>query len=93
MRRKYRISGLTSQPTRELMYTSCIVPSHILFFRFFLTIFFPWVCYIFLSSTSYSFPADEDKNMELVVEYFQEMYGYKSWKSEDGELFANGGAL
>ncbi|GLJ44154.1 hypothetical protein SUGI_0921230 [Cryptomeria japonica] len=42
VRRKYRISGLTSQPTRELR-----------------------------------FPVDEKSTMKSIVEYFQEMYGFK----------------
>ncbi|CAI9778877.1 unnamed protein product [Fraxinus pennsylvanica] len=42
VRRKYRVSGITTQPTRELV-----------------------------------FPVDENSNMKSVVEYFQEMYGFK----------------
>ena len=70
VRRKYRISGLTSQPTRELM--SAHLPCSC--FCFFLIVLF-WKLFHFFFPLN-SFPVDEQKNMKSVVEYFQEVYGY-----------------
>ena len=75
VRRKYRVSGLSSQPTKELMYymicfLSCILINH--------------QCYIMLGLYAVllafflpcRFPVDEHMNMKSVIEYFQEVYGF-----------------
>lgn len=69
-RRKYRISGLTSQPTRELMYV--FSDFRRLKFTFYKYPPLKWLSLFPLNS----FPLDEQMNMKSVVDYFQEMYGF-----------------
>ncbi|XP_022144917.1 protein argonaute PNH1-like isoform X2 [Momordica charantia] len=72
VRRKYRISGLTSQPTRELMYIKYWPHSSLFCISNCLLLFNIVSTELFC----YSFPLDEQMNMKSVVEYFQEKYGY-----------------
>jgi eukaryotic translation initiation factor 2C len=73
VRRKYRISGVTAQPTHELM---CVADQII-------------ACSSWISQSNSlnhetcfclpnfnSFPIDDQMNMKSVVEYFKEMYGF-----------------
>ncbi|KAK2440380.1 protein argonaute [Trifolium repens] len=66
-RRKYRITGVTSQPTRELLYVIVIFSVNFTYLSFEEMIFaFP----------PNRFPLDEKMNMQSIVDYFQEMYRY-----------------
>ena len=101
VRRKYRISGLTSQPTRELMYLDSPSLFFPLAFLCFLIILF-WNDYLILFPLK-QFPSRWTKEHEIScwvlsrgVWIYHSIFSStlsSSGKSKEGELFAIGGRL
>lgn len=80
MRRKYRISGLTSQATRELTYDVFSDKSLNYLFSVLDAIACGYTFSLFVEALicqySNRFPVDERGTMKSVVQYFQETYGF-----------------
>jgi eukaryotic translation initiation factor 2C len=72
MRRKYRISGLTSQATRELSY---VLVSLALRTEVYYALADSWVIE-FLFVFCHRFPVDDRGTVKTVVQYFLETYGF-----------------
>lgn len=74
MRRKYRISGLTSQATRELTWVSFDVMYF--YFQLFTSCSLWLYDWFLFYSFCISFPVDDRGTVKSVVEYFYETYGF-----------------
>jgi eukaryotic translation initiation factor 2C len=70
MRRKYRISGLTSQTTRELSYVLLSLALHTVY-----ALADSWAI-DFLFVFWRRFPVDDRDTVKTVVQYFLETYGF-----------------
>ncbi|KAG8071810.1 hypothetical protein GUJ93_ZPchr0006g45562 [Zizania palustris] len=72
MRGKYRISGLTSQATRELSYVvRLLVRSYLKSLCLSCGLLISLACFVL-----YSFPINDHGTVKTVVQYFQETYGF-----------------
>lgn len=82
MRRKYRISGLTLQATRELTYETLPHNFSVVFLLYLVLIFFAYchqqllIFHTVLKILKNSFPVDERGTTKSVVQYFQDTYGF-----------------
>lgn len=96
VRRKYRISGLTSQPTRELMYIKSSPILLILHFRLYFSL---WCCFNWVVLLQFpSWWADEHEICSWIlprdVWIYHSVYTFalpSSRKPEEGELSTYGG--